>query len=210
MEEMTKTTTKKTHTLSLSLSTPHNVITIELDDDFDDDENDDEGTHVVVVLKDDDDVVHVRDDVWTLDSKSGCESLPERAASYCDDDDDDDDENNNNNNNNEEAGRKEEEEEESSSSAFDFKTCPQSFVRERIYLENLRRVERHNEALERGWPTETKLELSADNPFAGFNDEGIRNVDGRNRDEETRIARRGAASSREKNEDEKNVVSLRS
>ena len=44
--------------------------------------------------------------------------------------------------------------------------CPQSFARERIYLENLRRVERHNEAVERGWPTETKLELSVDNQFA--------------------------------------------
>ena len=69
--------------------------------------------------------------------------FPERRESYCDDDDGDDDG---------EAKKK--------------ALCPQSFAREQIYLENLRRVERHNEALERGWPTETKLELSVDNQFA--------------------------------------------
>ena len=68
--------------------------------------------------------------------------FPERRESYCDDDGDDDD-----------GERKK-------------ALCPQSFAREQIYLENLRRVERHNEALERGWPTETKLELSVDNQFA--------------------------------------------
>ena len=38
---MTKTTTKKKTSVG-SKNTPHNVITIELDDDFYDDENDDE------------------------------------------------------------------------------------------------------------------------------------------------------------------------
>ena len=105
--------------------------------------------------------------------------------------------------------RKEEEEEESSAAAaFDFKTCPQSFVRERIYLENLRRVERHNEALERGWPTETKLELSADNPFADLT----------TREYETLMGETGMkkpespgaeTSSREKNEDDENVVATK-
>ena len=77
--------------------------------------------------------------------------FPERASAYC--------------------GEKDDETEEafaaaSSSSSEKFRLCPQSFARERIYLENLRRVERHNEAVERGWPTETKLELSVDNQFA--------------------------------------------
>ena len=143
---------------------------------------------------------------------------PERAASYCD--------NENNNNNNKdvfvtddddvkkdfddfgEEEREEEEEEEEESAAFDFKTCPQSFVRERIYLENLRRVERHNEALERGWPTETKLELSADNPFADLT----------TREYETLMSETGMrkpespgaeTSSREKNEDDENVFATK-
>jgi len=72
--------------------------------------------------------------------------FPERRESYCDDDDGDDDG---------ETKKKKKK-----------ALCPQSFAREQIYLENLRRVERHNEALERGWPTETKLELSVDNQFA--------------------------------------------
>ena len=77
--------------------------------------------------------------------------FPERASAYC--------------------GERDDEAEEafaaaSSSSSQKFRLCPQSFARERIYLENLRRVERHNEAVERGWPTETKLELSVDNQFA--------------------------------------------
>ena len=78
--------------------------------------------------------------------------FPERASAYC--------------------GGKDDETEEAfaadapSSSSEKFRLCPQSFARERIYLENLRRVERHNEAVERGWPTETKLELSVDNQFA--------------------------------------------
>ena len=142
---------------------------------------------------------------------------PERAASYCD--------NENNNNNKDvfvtddddvkkdfddfgEEEREEEEEEEEESAAFDFKTCPQSFVRERIYLENLRRVERHNEALERGWPTETKLELSADNPFADLT----------TREYETLMSETGMrkpespgaeTSSREKNEDDENVFATK-
>lgn len=80
--------------------------------------------------------------------------FPERARSYCGERDDE---------------AKEEETEEAfaaSSSSQKFRLCPQSFAREQIYLENLRRVERHNEAVERGWPTETKLELSVDNQFA--------------------------------------------
>ena len=77
--------------------------------------------------------------------------FPERASAYC--------------------GERDDEAEEAfaaapSSSSQKFRLCPQSFARERIYLENLRRVERHNEAVERGWPTETKLELSVDNQFA--------------------------------------------
>jgi C1A family cysteine protease len=141
---------------------------------------------------------------------------PERAASYCD---------NENNNNNKDVfvtddddvkkdfddfgeEEREEEEEEEESAAFDFKTCPQSFVRERIYLENLRRVERHNEALERGWPTETKLELSADNPFADLT----------TREYETLMSETGMrkpespgaeTSSREKNEDDENVFATK-
>ena len=211
MEEMTKTTTKKKTLSGGSKNTPphNNVITIELDDDFDDDDaNDDEGTRSSSTKG------RRRRSARTrrrLDARfeEWLRKYPERAASYCDDDDDDDDENNNNNNNNEEAGRKEEEEEESSSSAaFDFKTCPQSFVRERIYLENLRRVERHNEALERGWPTETKLELSADNPFADLT----------TREYETLMGETGMkkpespgaeTSSREKNEDDENVVATK-
>ena len=200
MEEMTKTTKKKK--TSGSKNTPHNVITIELDDDFDDDENDDEGTRSSTKGR-------RRRSTRTrrLDARfeEWLRKYPERAASYCDDDDDDE---NNNNNNNEEAGRKEEEEEESAAAAFDFKTCPQSFVRERIYLENLRRVERHNEALERGWPTETKLELSADNPFADLT----------TREYETLMGETGMkkpespgaeTSSREKNEDDENVVATK-
>ena len=190
MEEMTS-----------SKNTPHNVITIELDDD---DENDDEGTRSSTKGR-----RRRSKRTRRLDARfeEWLRKYPERAASYCDDDDDDD-ENNNNNNNEEEAGRKEEEEDESSSAAFDFKTCPQSFVRERIYLENLRRVERHNEALERGWPTETKLELSADNPFADLT----------TREYETLMGETGMkkpespgaeTSSREKNEDDENVVATK-
>ena len=188
MEEMTS-----------SKNTPHNVITIELDDD---DEKDDEGTRSSTKGR-----RRRSKRTRRLDARfeEWLRKYPERAASYCDDDDDDE---NNNNNNNEEAGRKEEEEEESSAAAFDFKTCPQSFVRERIYLENLRRVERHNEALERGWPTETKLELSADNPFADLT----------TREYETLMGETGMkkpespgaeTSSREKNEDDENVVATK-
>ena len=194
MEEMTTS----------SKNTPHNVLTIELDDEKD--EKDDEGTRSSTKGR-------RRRSTRTrrrLDARfeEWLRKYPERAASYCDDDDDDDENNNNNNNNEEEAGRKEEEEDESSSAAFDFKTCPQSFVRERIYLENLRRVERHNEALERGWPTETKLELSADNPFADLT----------TREYETLMGETGMkkpespgaeTSSREKNEDDENVVATK-
>ena len=194
MEEMTTS----------SKNTPHNVLTIELDDE--NDEKDDEGTRSSTKGR-------RRRSTRTrrrLDARfeEWLRKYPERAASYCDDDDDDDENNNNNNNNEEEAGRKEEEEDESSSAAFDFKTCPQSFVRERIYLENLRRVERHNEALERGWPTETKLELSADNPFADLT----------TREYETLMGETGMkkpespgaeTSSREKNEDDENVVATK-
>ena len=136
---------------------------------------------------------------------------PERAASYCDENKDfvtDDDVNDDVKKGFDFGEEEREEEEEEKAAAFNFKTCPQSFVRERIYLENLRRVERHNEALERGWPTETKLELSADNPFADLT----------TREYETLMSETGMrkpespgaeTSSREKNEDDENVVATK-
>ena len=199
-----------------------NLLTLEQIDDEktkrnDDDDDDDEGTIIRKGRR------RRRRRTRRLDARfeEWLRKYPERAVSYCDN------ENNNNNNNNkdvfvtddddvkkdfddfgEEEREEEEEEEEEESAAFDFKTCPQSFVRERIYLENLRRVERHNEALERGWPTETKLELSADNPFADLT----------TREYETLMSETGMrkpespgaeTSSREKNEDDENVFATK-
>ena len=193
-----------------------NLLTLERIDDEktkrNDDDDDDEGTIIRKGRR-------RRRRTRRLDARfeEWLRKYPERAASYCD--------NENNNNNNKDVfvtddddvkkefddfgeEEREEEEEEEESAAFDFKTCPQSFVRERIYLENLRRVERHNEALERGWPTETKLELSADNPFADLT----------TREYETLMSETGMrnpespgaeTSSREKNEDDENVFSTK-
>ena len=194
-----------------------NLLTLERIDDEktkrNDDDDDDEGTIIRKGRR-------RRRRTRRLDARfeEWLRKYPERAASYCDN------ENNNNNKDvfvtddddvkkdfddfGEEEREEEEEEEEEESAAFDFKTCPQSFVRERIYLENLRRVERHNEALERGWPTETKLELSADNPFADLT----------TREYETLMSETGMrkpespgaeTSSREKNEDDENVFSTK-
>ena len=68
-------------------------------------------------------------------------------------------------------------------------------------------MERHN-GVERGWPTETKLELSADNPFADLT----------TREYETLMSETGMrkpespgaeTSSREKNEDDENVFATK-
>jgi len=110
-----------------------------------------EADEAVFSLSLDDDGVKQREREIRLDARfeDWLRKFPERARSYCADGDD--------------VERKD--------SLGVAKKCALTKAREAIFLENQRRVERHNEALEKGWPTETKLELSVDNQFADLTKE---------------------------------------